>query len=288
LELRAENLLALYPGAREPALRGVDFSAARGVNLVLGPTGAGKTTLLRALAGQLPPASGRVRLDGRDTGARPLLARQAVAYVPQDIGLPDELTLREYLQELAALDGLPPGACGSAAREAAAAVHLEAVLDRRLRRCSGGMRRRALLAQALLRHPQVLLADEPTAGLDPVERLAVQALLRAMAAGACVVLATHFVADAAALGGRATVLAAGRVLAALPVAELLASARGQVWGVGAGLAPSPDYLLQPTAHPGEQRLLGTPPALGQARPLAPTLEDAYLLLLRRARAGGDA
>jgi len=282
-------VVAAYPRTSVRALRGVDFSAGAGLHLLLGPTGAGKTTLLRVLAGLLAPAAGTVRIGSCDVRFRPLAARQRLGYVPQEIGLPHELTLREYLDELLALDGEPPGA-GRVARlhDAAAAVHLDGSLDHRLRRFSGGMRRRALLAQALVRRPAVLLCDEPTAGLDPEEQIAVHALLRGLARETTVVIASHFLWDAAALGGRATLLCAGRVVVAQPTAALLASATGQVWAVGGDVGPGPDYLLQPTAEAGLQRLLGAPPPGAAARPLPATLEDAYLLALHRARPGGAA
>lgn len=277
MSIRARGLLARYPGTDRPALRDVDFAADTGLHLVLGPTGAGKTTLLRVFAGALPPAAGEVWVAGANVRRSPLAARRHIGYVPQEIGLPHELTLREYLEELLALDGEPAEARGTRAQEAAAAVHLANVLDRRLRHFSGGMRRRALLAQALLRRPSVVLADEPSAGLDPEEQIAVRALLRDLGRNACVLVATHFVAEAAALGGTALLLREGAVLHRGPVAEWLEAARGRVWAVGPDVAPGPGRLLQPTADPRRLRLLGAPPPGAAAQALAPTLEDAYIL-----------
>lgn len=276
----ARDLTATYPGAPRPALAGVDFAAGPGVHAVVGPTGAGKTTLLRVLAGQLPPAGGRAVVGGRNVGLRPLAARAGVGYVPQEVGLPHELSLAEYLDELLALDGeRGREARAGLARQAAAAVHLDGALDRRLRHFSGGMRRRALLAQALARRPSVLLADEPSAGLDPEEQLTVRDLLRDLGLRCCVVLATHFLDEAEALGGRVTILREGRVLRSGSVPQLLAAARGMVWMVGADAEPGPGRVLQRTVEPGSRRLLGSPPAGTPARPAPPTIEDAYLLAL---------
>lgn len=183
IDVVVQGPAARYPGARHRDLREARLTAGPGLHVLLGPTGVGKTTLLRVLAGQLAPLTGEVTVDGTAVVEAPLAARRRLGYVPQDIGLPHELTLHEYLTELPALDGVAAHArnAAAAAARAATAVHLDSVLHRRLRHFSGGMQRRALLAQALSRQPRVLLADEPTAGLDPEEQVAVAALLRSVA-----------------------------------------------------------------------------------------------------------
>lgn len=282
----AHGVSARYPGSRRRALHSVEFAAGPGMHVLLGPTGAGKSTLLRVLATLLPPESGRVLVGGCDAARAPLAARRLLGYAPQEIGLPHQLTLREFLLELAALDGLDPGSRGAAAEAAAEAVHLAGVLDRRLGHCSGGMRRRAMLAQALLRQPSVLLADEPTAGLDPEEQVTVQELLRALARRAAVVVATHLTEDAAVLRGRITLLFHGAVLVTEDSGAFLARAAGRVWDVAAPPAVPPGALLLPVTAAGRARLLGDLPETLPATPLPPTLEAAYLLALQEARHTG--
>ena len=276
------GLTARYPGARRPALQGIDLEAGAGAVVVLGPTGAGKSTLLRVLAGQLPPDAGVVRVAGRDVARAPLAVRTAIGYAPQEIGLPQELTLREYLDELSALGGVPREQRGEAVRAAAAALHLRASLHRRMRRFSGGMKRRALLAQALLHRPPVLLFDEPTAGLDPAERIVVLNLLRAAARETCVIVASHVADDAAALPGRVVILQAGRLLLDAPTDALLASAKGQVWAIEGPIVEVPGSLVLPGSARGGWRVVGAPPAGLDVRPLPPAMEDAYFLALLRA------
>ncbi len=290
---QACGLVAAYPGSG-PVLRGVDLAAGRGMLVLLGPTGAGKTTLLRVLAGQLPPQAGEVAVGGADAAAAPLLVRERIGYVPQEIGLPHELTLLEYLSELLAIDGVPRAARGDRARAAAGRVHLRADLHRRMRRFSGGMRRRALIAQALLRQPEVWLLDEPTSGLDPVERLTVLALLRELAEEACVIAATHFSSDAAGLPGHVAVLDEGHVVWAGATGAFLAAAAGHVWEVDGAAPVGPAWLAQPASQPGRVRVVGAGDALPPGcagRPAEPTADDAYFATLLRARmaaAGGGA
>jgi ABC-2 type transport system ATP-binding protein len=277
------GLRARYPGARHPALDGVDLHLGVGAMVLLGPAGAGKSTLLRVLAGQLPPEGGEVEVVGRDALREPLAVRAVSGYAPQEIGLPGAATLREYLEELAALDGLPPAGRAAAATAAAAAVHLQHVLQRRLRHFSGGMRRRVLLAQALLRPGPVLLVDEPTSGLDPAERITVHQLLRQRARQACVVVASHFIEDAEALPGRVAVLQAGRVVAEATTEALLASAAGRVWWCARRHGDPAEGVCLPHGGGGWRYVGSRPPGTGEGRPLPPTLEDAYFLALQQAR-----
>ncbi len=289
--IEVRGLVAGYPG-HDPALRAVDLAAGRGLLVLLGPTGAGKTTLLRVLAGQVPPRAGTVSVDGADAAAAPLSARGHIGYVPQEIGLPHELTLYEYLSELLAIDGVRRDVRGDRARAAAGQVHLRGDLHRRLRRFSGGMRRRALIAQALLRQPRVWLLDEPTAGLDPVERLTVLALLRELGEDACVVVASHLTSDVAALPGRVAVLDGGRLVWTGPTGAFVGVAAGHVWEVDGAAAPEgPGWLAQPAQSPGRLRIVGsdgTPPSGDGTRPAEPTVDDAYFATLLRARAAATA
>ena len=190
--------------------------------IILGPAQAGKSTLMRLLASHARPARGTVRVLGIDAGRRPLSLRRRVAYVPQVIGLPEDLTLTEYLGELARLDhpAATPRDVTLRVRRSIDAVHLADAANRRLRAFSGGMKRRALLAQALLGDAGVLLVDTPTAGLDPYEQMTVLNLLRAEGRRRLVVVATARPREAAALPGRCLLLDHGEIVADLPSRQL--------------------------------------------------------------------
>jgi ABC-2 type transport system ATP-binding protein len=290
--VRVRGLVARWPRAPSPALQGVDLEAGLGLTVLLGPAGAGKTTLLEVLLGRLVPEEGEAVVAGCDPVRAPLGVRARVGYAPQAVGLPAHLTLREYLEELLALDGVPARLRRRRADEVAASVHLAEVLGRRLGRMSGGMRRRALLAQALLRDPQVLLVDEPTAGLDPVEQVAVRELLRELSRRAAVLVATHFAADAEALPGQVAVLAAGRVVRRGTTAAFRREAEGRTWWVPAEAARVldgvPGCVVLPSPRRGELRVVGTLPRSVRGEPAPPRLEDAYFLALLASGAGAGA
>lgn len=211
------------------ALQQITLELMPGLHLVLGPTGAGKSTLLRVMASLLRPARGSVIISGHDAAKAPLQTRAAIGYAPQAIGLPGEFTLREYLSELLRLEGAAPIEVDARCQEAARSVHLEAFLDRRLARFSGGMKRRALLAQAVLRRSPILLVDEPLSGLDPEEQSTVLELLRAKVdQGHTVLVATHIMPPLS--RGQAVHLQKGRLEAVF--------ALGHDGGLGAKSTPT--------------------------------------------------
>jgi ABC-2 type transport system ATP-binding protein len=252
-------------GARGRAGPTIDLETARAVT-VIGPAGSGKSRLARTIATLEAPAAGRLALDGRDLVADPLGARRRLAYVGAELALPGELDLGEYLALAARLGGLGPRRALEAAAEAAAAVHLETVLGRRLGQLSGGMKRRALIAQALVRTPRLLVLDAPTAGLDPREQIAVYAVVRRLAAaGTIVVVATAQVADAEGLAFPLAVLVGGTVVAQGEARALAAAARGHV--LRTARRPRGEAaragICRPERHEGERRwrVVGEAPGL---------------------------
>ncbi|RMG42808.1 MAG: ATP-binding cassette domain-containing protein, partial [Acidobacteria bacterium] len=276
------------------ALRDVGFEATGGMIGVLGPNGAGKTTLLRQIAGMLEPSRGVVRLGGVDVGRiRRQLARY-VGYLPQDFGLPLDMTAREYLDLFARLYGVgDPEARRKRVERLLREVGLEDRADERLGRYSGGMRQRAAVARTLLRLPPVIVVDEPTVGLDPRERIRFRNLLARLAEGRIVLFSTHVVEDVAVACERVLVLAAGRLVFDGAPEELSRVATGRVYEVD--LPPErageelPGRVVDRLPLPGggtRVRLLaaGPPPGL-PARPVPATLQDGYLLLVTRAAEG---
>ncbi|HEY2834839.1 MAG TPA: ABC transporter ATP-binding protein [Sporichthyaceae bacterium] len=207
--LQAHDLTIRF-GPR-PAVTGVDLSVARGEVLgLLGPNGAGKTTLLRRLAGILPGQSGTVSLDGRDPAADPA-TRRRIGYLPEDPPLYGDETALGYVTFLAGLSGVPRRARRDAAREALTRTHAANLAERLAGRLSRGQRQRVALAGAIVHHPDVLLLDEPSEGLDPRQKVSFRALVAELASESAVIFSSHLLAEVAAVCERVVVLDAGRI-----------------------------------------------------------------------------
>ena len=199
---------------RTEAVAGVDLQTGPGVFGLLGPNGAGKTSLLRMMATAIPPTSGRLRLLGRDPGhAGPRREiRRRLGYLPQQLGYYPGFTAAEYVEYFALLKEMPPGRARQAAATAIERVDLGGKARAKLRTLSGGMLRRAGIAQAIVNEPELLLLDEPTAGLDPEQRVAFRALLRDLGARATVIVSTHLVEDVGAACGEVALMDAGKIV----------------------------------------------------------------------------
>jgi ABC-2 type transport system ATP-binding protein len=199
---------------RAQAVAGVTLETGAGVFGLLGPNGAGKTTLLRMMATVIPPSSGRMRLLGRDPGGygpRQEIRRR-LGYLPQNLGYYPGFTVTEFVEYFALLKEVPPGRARQAAATAIERVDLGGRAGAKLRTLSGGMLRRAGIAQAIVNDPELLLLDEPTAGLDPEQRVTFRVLLRDLGARATVIVSTHLVEDVGAACGEVALLAAGKIV----------------------------------------------------------------------------
>lgn len=275
------------------ALRDVNLTIRPGMFGLLGPNGAGKTTLLRILTTVLPPSSGTVqigpyRLD-RDADA----IRQVLGYLPQDFNLYGRLTARENLDYFACLKGI--GDKRQRRRTIARLldeVNLAAVADRKIAGFSGGMRRRLGIAQALLSNPQLLVVDEPTAGLDPEERLRFRDLLAGLARDRIVILSTHIVADIEEVCDQIAVMAGGTVAFAGTPEALRERSAGRVWEIALDDAELDALRRQLTVlttrrrgHRVWARVLAADKPHADAVSIEPSLEDAYLALLGQEAAG---
>lgn len=272
------------------ALQGVDLTIPRGMFGLLGPNGAGKTTLMRILAGILRPTAGQVQVGSFDvaTDAGRLAVKRLLGYLPQELGLYPDLTAAEFLDYIGILKGLGDKQRRLKVAELLALVGLADVAGRKLKGFSGGMKRRVGIAQALLNDPQLLIVDEPTAGLDPEERIHFRNLLVGLAGERMVVLSTHIVEDVAQTSARLAVLANGRVLFQGEATGLLDIARDRVWTLDlAGAAPTGDLTVVSALTVGagmRYRLVADRQPAPAARPAEPSLEDGYVALMRRQRA----
>lgn len=207
------------PKAKQ-ALAGVSLTLGPGLYGLLGPNGAGKSTLIGIITGGLAADSGEVLWCGRP--ARGIAFRRVLGYMPQQQGLYDSYTGRRFLAYMAALKEIPRKTVASEVARVAAAVNLTAELDKRLSAYSGGMKQRLLLASALLGDPKLLILDEPTAGLDPKERVRLRELLADMAKDRIILVATHVVSDVETVATKVILLRAGKIVDAAPVPELIA------------------------------------------------------------------
>jgi len=285
MQLIVENLSKNYRGGVQ-ALRGVQLALAPGVLGLLGPNGAGKSTLMRILATITRPSSGRALWNGQDIASNPDALRTVLGYLPQDFGVYPNLSAVEFLEYLAAVKGVPAVAARKRIAELLELVNLADAARRPLGGYSGGMRQRVGIAQALLNDPRLLIVDEPTAGLDPEERVRFRNLLSELSGERIVILSTHIVSDVEAVASSIAILSSGQLLAHGSPESLLASVAGKVWEV---VCPSSDvaalsrtHLVTSTAHRVDgvhARVVANAPPAATARPLEPSIEDAYLATL---------
>jgi ABC-type multidrug transport system ATPase subunit len=276
--LIVQGLTKTYAGGVR-ALDGVQLHVGRGLYGLLGPNGAGKSTLMRTLATLQTPDAGSISFRGRDVLADPDALRRRLGYLPQQIGAYPGVTGRSLLERFAWLKGRTDR------RERAAEVasllervNLSDASEREVATYSGGMLRRFGIALALLGAPEIIIVDEPTAGLDPAERNRFHRVLADVAAEAVVLLSTHIVDDVENLCGRLSILDRGRVIAEGTPAELTAPLMGRLWARSyARGEPTPLDALNVAATPTGTRAIvvsDAPPGDGFT-PHAPRLDDAY-------------
>jgi ABC-type multidrug transport system ATPase subunit len=286
-----------FPGQRRPALDGVDLTITRGMFGLLGANGAGKTTLMRLLAGVQRPTSGAIRVGQWDLSRHgdQRQFKRTLGYLPQDLRLYPDMTVRGLLDYIAILKGISdPSRRRSRVETLLETVALTAEADRKVGGFSGGMLRRVGIAQALLNDPAVLIVDEPTAGLDPEERLRFRNILARLAGDRTIILSTHIVEDIAATCRQLAVLREGRVAYFGDTAGLIDAARGATWTVETTDLLPPDTTVVSTmtlADTIRYRVVAANRPHPEATPTEPGLEDGYLALMqavaaRPARQGG--
>jgi len=212
--LKIQGLTKIYPGG-VTAVQGLDLEIPKGMFGLLGPNGAGKTTLMKMIAGLLEPTSGSISLGGRDTVADPRQVWDRLGYLPQDFGFYPHLTGEKMLMHLLRLKGVShsKGSLKDLCADLLARVNLTHAAGRKVSTYSGGMRQRLGIAQAVAGSPSLIIVDEPTAGLDPEERLRFYRILAELAEDRIVLLSTHIVEDVAVLCPRFAMIRAGRLIA---------------------------------------------------------------------------
>jgi len=274
-------------------LRDFSLTLGRGVLGLLGPNGAGKSTLMRILATVTRATEGRVIWDGADIAKSPDRVRSVLGYLPQDFGVYPNLNAVEFLEYLAAVKSIDASSARKRISELIELVNLTDAARRPLGGYSGGMRQRVGIAQALLNDPRLLIVDEPTAGLDPEERVRFRNLLSELSGERIVILSTHIVSDVEAVATDIALIDHGGLVVHSAPETLLQSVDGRVWEI---VIPSSDlsklrnnYLVSNTAHRSDgvhARVVADQAPAAQAHTVEPTLEDAYLSALAAHRRRG--
>jgi len=285
LTLRINHLEKRYKGD----IRGlVDFSLDMdsGILGLLGPNGAGKSTLMRILATVTRPTEGKASWKGHDIASSPENVRRILGYLPQDFGIYPNLTASEFMSYLAAARGISGRSARRRIDQLLELVNLGDARKRRLGSLSGGMKQRVGIAQALLNDPELLIVDEPTAGLDPEERIRFRNLLSELSVKRIVILSSHIVSDIEAAATSIAIMSSGHLLVHAAPEELLRTVAGKVWEVVTASAELTDlkrtHLVGSTTRTVEGvrvRVVAERTPAASAVQVTPTLEDAYLWLL---------
>ena len=269
----------------------VDRVSARlvpGVYGLLGANGAGKTTLMRMVCDVLRPTSGEIRFDGRDVRALGDGYRACLGYLPQDFGYYPDFTALDFMCYLAALKGLGRRAARNRSLELLETVGLADVAGNKVRTFSGGMKQRLGIAQAVINDPAVLVLDEPTAGLDPKERVRFRNLIASFAQDKIVILSTHIVSDVEYIADEILVMRAGSFVMRGAPGEVVAQVAGKVWECHVDVRRADELAAGSCvsnvhyASDGHAvvRVVADEPPTADARPLDPVLEDVYLYVFR--------
>jgi ABC-type multidrug transport system ATPase subunit len=284
--LTVESVSKKFKGGNY-GVRDVSFNVGGGVLGLLGPNGAGKTTLMQMIATITRPTAGRILFRGRDVAREPESLRRTLGYLPQDFGVYDNLTAQEFLSYFAALKGVR----GTAkVRELLEAVNLHHVANRTIGGFSGGMKQRLGIAQALINDPDIVIVDEPTAGLDPEERVRFRNLLSDLGVGKLVILSTHIVSDVESIATEIAIMKQGSLVALATAEDLLRMAEGCVWElvvsserferIRGELVVSNAMRRSDGVH---VRTVGQRKPFAEATPAEPRLEDAFLYVMNFAQ-----
>ena len=286
MKLSFENISKLYGDT--VALQQIDLTLGSGVYGLLGPNGAGKTTLMRIMTDLLAPSTGRVLLDGQDIAVMGAAFRKKLGYLPQDFGVYPNFTAEQFLLYIARLKGLSKFDAKRQTDNLLRMVGLEDKKQKKLKGFSGGQRQRVGIAQALLGDPEILVLDEPTAGLDPEERIRFRGIISDLSQQKLVLLSTHIVSDLEAVANEIILLRKGVVLSMQKPASLLEQLNGQVWLVTVPAvdeaALTKQYTCSNVMHTDGKsviRLLSKSAPRPDAVPTAPNMEDLYLYYFGR-------
>ena len=281
MELTISNLTKEFGTFR--AVDQISYTMGNGVYGLLGVNGAGKTTLMRMLTTLLKPTSGNITWDGQDIFELDGKYRKLLGYLPQDFGYYPDFSVYDYLMYIATLKGIRPAAAKQRVKELLKQVGLVKARHKKMKTLSGGMKRRAGIAQAMLNDPKILILDEPTAGLDPSERIRFRNLISELSEDRIVLLSTHIVSDIEYIANEILLMQDGHLTMSGTGSEIIASMPEGVWTFTVPKAHIDSYLkaykvvnLKTVPGGAELRVVAASKPLEGATQQEPTLEDVFL------------
>lgn len=293
MELSIEDLNKQF-GARS-AVSQINLALQQGVYGLVGANGAGKTTLMRMICGILNPTSGKIHYNGTQIEQLGDQYRSLLGYLPQDFGYYPDFTANEYLSFIAAIKGVSKMNIGKRTAQFLELVNLAEVANKKIRTFSGGMKQRLGIAQAVINDPRILVLDEPTAGLDPKERMRFRSLLSELSKDRIVLLSTHIVSDIDYIADTILMMKKGRLILNRPTGEAIRSMDGKVWSCTVPQsqvdAMSRRFRVVHLHHAGPAgtslRIVSDTAPGKEAKVVAPSLEDLYLYHFEEAVVEGE-
>lgn len=281
MKLILNNLTKEFPGVR--AVDHISVTMQNGVYGLLGVNGAGKTTLMRMLCTLAPPTSGNITYNGQDIFALDQEYRKILGYLPQDFGFYPDFTITDYLMYISSIKGLLPALAKKRTRQLLHEVGLWEVRNQKMKKLSGGMKRRAGIAQAMLNDPQILILDEPTAGLDPAERIRFRNLISSLAGNRLILLSTHIVSDVEYIADEILLMKDGQFLHTGTLAEIIGEVDQHVYNCPVPQGDVNHYLthykvanIRSDGTTAWLRILAQKPPCTMAQEDALCLEDVFL------------
>ncbi|AKN30076.1 ABC transporter ATP-binding protein [Clostridium carboxidivorans P7] len=265
------------------AVNHINFTLEKGVYGLLGANGSGKTTLMRMLCTLLTPTNGEIQYNGENIEKLNEKYRRILGYLPQEFGYYPEFSAEDYLLYISSLKGLKPKIAKKRVKELLEIVSLTKVSKKKIKTFSGGMKRRLGIAQAVINEPEILILDEPTAGLDPKERIRFRNLISHLAEERIVLLSTHIVSDLDSIAKEILIMKEGSIIAQGDVLSLLTPIKNSIWICEASLKEAEQlrakYVISNEKNIGENielRIISSEKPIISARQITPTLEDLFM------------
>ena len=281
MELQMVNLTKRFGDFT--AVDDMNIRITNGVYGLLGVNGAGKTTLMRMICTLLTPTSGQILCDGKDILKMEGEYRNLLGYLPQEFGFYPEFSVKDYLLYIASLKGIRPVVAKKRVKELLSQVGLSKAAGKKMKKLSGGMKRRVGIAQAILNNPKILILDEPTAGLDPTERVRFRNLISELSKERIVILSTHIVSDVEYIANEIWLMKNGRLVQQGSLNDVLDSMPEKVWSLVASQEEAAKLMKEyrvsnmKTDRDGvELRIISAQPPCDYAKVLQPNLEDVFL------------
>lgn len=281
MELKITNLSKKFGDFT--AIDNLNVTMTKGVYGLLGVNGAGKTTLMRMLCTLLKPSDGAIYCDGKDIFSMDSEYRRLLGYLPQEFGFYPEFTIKDYLLYIASLKGIRPIVAKNRVKELTAKVGLQKAVNKKMKTLSGGMKRRVGIAQAMLNDPKILILDEPTAGLDPNERIRFRKLISELAEERLVLLSTHIVSDIEYIANEIWLLKDGKLMHKGSAEEVINSMPENVWECCVGKNEVSCFMnkykisnMKTDANGVMLRIISLEKPVENAKSVETSLEDVFL------------